>query len=569
MKEYRQVSIGFILYALFSSALYAQTYYQTVDKESYEMILGKEILEVNDSIMKTLSINKTKDGLFTSKINFFDKNTGSKIKEKEIIDTTKLKQFKDRNVYIRSYEKIDDSTLVFALNSSEVAHPLRYYHSKSPIQLLFYNTKKDETFKISTIEGLKFDSEDFIGIDIKAIQQIAGQTYLLVTLNWTISIHFEHVSRSSQVYLLKLNNEFEAEWLKRYSPISNSKGTVYSYGLSATEANEILLATEVVDLKDANRLKKVRLFRLDLNGNILQEKVLNNHEIISDIHFFEEVEKGKFLIAGLKAKLKNPFEKYNYISLLDNDFSPIWSIEVPTHNFLQVLDYFGEFNGIKGVQRLNNQEFIAFSNVHHLKENDEIYKFNTLFGIKLFKFNLDGDLLWERLHYKHPPLINFMPRPYEDLRSGYVHNSFETSFLFHEDFLYFYSSTVQNPEVQPQTLINDVEWIVRTDLDGCVGDSCDFKQVTSTLSTSNFSCRVYPNPFTNYVKIETNDILSKTDNLKILIKDLNGRNIQPNSVLLLSDVIEIDLSKVPSGLYFLTIYNPDLNQSTTEKILKL
>ena len=79
---------------------------------------------------------------------------------------------------------------------------------------------------------------------------------------------------------------------------------------------------------------------------------------------------------------------------------------------------------------------------------------------------------------------------------------------------------------------------------------------------NNLDLRISPNPFTNYISIETNDL---RDGMQYYLHDNLGRTISVEN--LNSTMVTLDLSQHPSGLYFLTV-TIENNPVKTIKLIK-
>lgn len=101
---------------------------------------------------------------------------------------------------------------------------------------------------------------------------------------------------------------------------------------------------------------------------------------------------------------------------------------------------------------------------------------------------------------------------------------------------------------------------------------CDLEGGTSpetTTTTNEFfknekmKVNVYPNPASDYIKVEIPDYLIQ--NITISIFDEKGTQLKNISLTKMNNIFEINVSNMPNGIYFLNITAG--NQKTTKKII--
>ena len=97
-----------------------------------------------------------------------------------------------------------------------------------------------------------------------------------------------------------------------------------------------------------------------------------------------------------------------------------------------------------------------------------------------------------------------------------------------------------------------------------LSDGCDFDDVnhTSTLSTDDLfnvdSVNIYPNPVTNRLRIEANNIeLTKVEIYSLLGQKLVERTAELHAV---------NVDSLPKGIYLMKIYSG--NKHITKKVVK-
>lgn len=95
----------------------------------------------------------------------------------------------------------------------------------------------------------------------------------------------------------------------------------------------------------------------------------------------------------------------------------------------------------------------------------------------------------------------------------------------------------------------------------CQSDCYDIVPINNTGNSSGLYLKCYPNPGTNMINIK----LSGTKEATIQITNLSGQVIFSRQ--LSTDNSQIDISKFPKGIYFISITSDDFLK--TEKLIKL
>lgn len=78
--------------------------------------------------------------------------------------------------------------------------------------------------------------------------------------------------------------------------------------------------------------------------------------------------------------------------------------------------------------------------------------------------------------------------------------------------------------------------------------------------------QVFPNPVVNLVQIRFK--LNETENYKIQLFDINGKEIHNLKQTVQEQTKQLNISHLSSGMYLLTVRNPQSNYIKTFKILK-
>jgi len=91
-----------------------------------------------------------------------------------------------------------------------------------------------------------------------------------------------------------------------------------------------------------------------------------------------------------------------------------------------------------------------------------------------------------------------------------------------------------------------------------VDEDCDGQDLTSVHELANTKIRIYPNPASSYINIETESSLA----FKATIYDLNGKQL-----IVLENPTSIDIKSYPAGTYLLEIMDLRTGQNIVERIV--
>jgi hypothetical protein len=108
-----------------------------------------------------------------------------------------------------------------------------------------------------------------------------------------------------------------------------------------------------------------------------------------------------------------------------------------------------------------------------------------------------------------------------------------------------------------------VDWI----LGGSLSDIPTYNVQAEQLMESDISLKVYPTPATDFITIEITPV--DTGRLILELYDNSGIQIL-NKVVEYQPVLQVNISDIPCGIYFLKVFLPDNNQLfKVEKITKI
>lgn len=90
-----------------------------------------------------------------------------------------------------------------------------------------------------------------------------------------------------------------------------------------------------------------------------------------------------------------------------------------------------------------------------------------------------------------------------------------------------------------------------------------FLRVTPLNSFANLNLKVYPNPATNYIIIESEDVIN---NVSVQVNDLSGKRVINEKMAQLK-TITIDCTTWSNGCYFIALYDENNNRYSSKLII--
>ncbi|MFK7773919.1 MAG: T9SS type A sorting domain-containing protein [Saprospiraceae bacterium] len=281
---------------------------------------------------------------------------------------------------------------------------------------------------------------------------------------------------------------------------------------------------------------KSLIYELDLDGNIIAEW-LNDENKTYEPEQIIEVSDSSLLFVG------RYFTGYNdnnsllwqgYICKVDSLNNKDWVLKTgkPTvrtdmNNLIVAMD--GNYIAI-GVT------FDSLSSSQVATESGHI-----------IKFNIDGDMLWERRHYA--------------IATGSEYNKLYDIVELADSSLLLCGQSVDLLGDFPQQ-----GWLLKLDKHGCLVPGCHLDTSTENpLSIIQATVKIYPNPTRDYLNVYYKSKREKREGIFRLV-DMQGTVILSFIATQNDTTYMIDLEKYSSGIYFLQyLENGQLSQ--TEKII--
>jgi hypothetical protein len=156
--------------------------------------------------------------------------------------------------------------------------------------------------------------------------------------------------------------------------------------------------------------------------------------------------------------------------------------------------------------------------------------------------------------------VNFLPSPtvtYDWVTNTFFTDTFYYSYQWYDSLDGMISGATA---FQTAALYNGYYWVVVTDTNGCTGASIRIPYNTSMAGVATQTktmLRIYPNPANEVVYIESGI------RVKAVISSVDGKTEMEQA-----DAKELDISKLASGMYFISLYTDNGQRVMVQKLVK-
>ena len=274
-----------------------------------------------------------------------------------------------------------------------------------------------------------------------------------------------------------------------------------------------------------------------------------------------------FIYSGIKRKFVSNSEVWFYpiIAKIDTNFNQYWNIKLDTTIGFGV----SKLNEIKQV---TNTEFIAVG-------QGWIVSSDTNTCGMLVKFNVNGDLLWQRKYVK-------VPNPKFYTQQGLVYYNPPSHELSDVDITPDSGFVMVGQAVNNNQNISEpygqMGWLVKTDKHGCLVPGCEIydnvipidttifvidTNNTDTTQTTTPPNMLYPNPATTELYYYHQG--SSASPFNVFIYDLQGQVVQQFTVSGNNITYIIDISQLASAIYIFKVISDSGEVIMSEKFVKV
>lgn len=358
-----------------------------------------------------------------------------------------------------------------------------------------------------------------------------------------------HPSRTTDLVgalvLFKLDKTGQLLWHKNYYGLADNyyrilKGT----SLIKYDNNTIIIGGTLLHTPPHNEDKRhhVKIIKTDTLGSIIQEYTYWDDLLSNGCNGLTKTIDGGLLYCGQNGQYfqsDNSIEYKGHIVKLKPDFTFDWRIELGISTGFAYVNF-------NNILPLNDTEFVAIG-----KSVDTIGGEVNIFGW-MVKFNINGEVIWERKFYKVP---NF----------GYTnnladHNLYDIDITPDGGFVMVGQSINTRENEHPY---GQLGWLVKTDSYGCLVPNCQYLAIEP--SETKHKIVLYPNPIQNdlYLYLGNQNF---TENTQVFIYNLQGQIMQNWEAISNNITYMVDVSNFVKGVYVLKIQDGN-HVIWTEKIV--
>jgi len=362
---------------------------------------------------------------------------------------------------------------------------------------------------------------------------------------------FNDLSNIGKVIFFKLSKHGDLLWYKYFTGISSDNYNILRpKSLLRYDMNKILIGCSLIHPGVYNNefRSHTKLIMVDTLGNLLWQRTYTEDTLNFYCNGLTKTTNGDVLYCGKNGEYWSSNNSLNYkshITKLDADFNVEWRIHLGVFS--------SESFTLNNIKSINNTEFVAVGNTHsYFYENDNNYDFTT--NGWLIKFNINGDILWQRKYTNVPHFIT-------------DNNNYAEHILYDVDI------TIDSGFVmvgQARNLVSNngyggqQGWLVKVDKHGCLVPNCQqYDNVdTTTTDTTDIDTTImvsepvelYPNP-ANTSLYYYHTQADTSQNQTAYMYNLQGQLVQQFSLTDTNLTYIIDVTNFANGVYIFVIKN--------------
>ena len=279
-------------------------------------------------------------------------------------------------------------------------------------------------------------------------------------------------------------------------------------------------------------ISQIEFFEFDSNFELVQSNVIDLNLRLSDNAITKDND-GNYIIAA--DSFYSVGVNSGIYSINDNFDKVNWRIELDKSLIPQGAKYYGS----RVICSADSTVFYAIGNVAY-----GLYEAH--FMSYLIKFNAKGEVLWTKFY-----------KPKDFASSNIQNQSFTDACLVNDNRIMIigYIRDKEKNTVYP--------WVLQLDKSGCVNDD-DCNEVVSEKSydLKNKGISLYPNPSSGEIKILTNG--QEID--RIILHSIYGKELRQFKINNQESTIDLNLSELTQGIYFISCYDRFGNIATIKWI---
>jgi hypothetical protein len=296
---------------------------------------------------------------------------------------------------------------------------------------------------------------------------------------------------------------------------------------------------------------------IDSLGNIKYIHEINTspEDVYSSSNTFVKTINKSIIYGGVKGVLDTLDNKIVYnpqITMIDSNLNKVWRINLskPIKYSIEVL---------KQIIAVNNKDFVVVGHGNIVTDND-----SNSCGM-LVKFNINGELLWQRKYVKVPTVPNsYWP----------THELYDVDITPDSGFVMVGQAVNYNQNTTEQ--YGQLGWLVKTDKYGCLVPNCqqydnpiDTTQIPPIDSTEIIEpAELYPNPTSHnlyYYHLQGEN----TSPFTCYIYNMQSQIVQQFTVSADKVTYIIDVSQLASGTYIFKVVSTTGEVVRSSKFVKV
>lgn len=311
-----------------------------------------------------------------------------------------------------------------------------------------------------------------------------------------------------------------------------------------------------------NQRHHTKLIVIDTLGEIVEEHTYWDDLLSLDCNSLTKTADGGLLYCGRNGRYDPENEIIGYkgrIVKLNADFTEAWKIELGNYTSFAYI-------GLTNILALNDSEFVA---VGFMADFHPLPLHISHLGW-LLKFNLDGEIIWERKYSKVPVFEGGFNDPIHELYDVAI--TPDEGFVMVGQGINYYDD---NDELPGQKA-----WLVKTDKYGCLVPNCQYIGVEiepiDTTDTTDTTIVIPPTPPVTWLfPNPANEFLfyyhhqENFQPVTATIYSTCGQLVQKWEITENDVTYEIDVSQFAAGTYILKVANHLGETIRTERFVKI
>ena len=356
--------------------------------------------------------------------------------------------------------------------------------------------------------------------------------------------NYDYITKNKSQYdfwVIKADSLGEIEWEKRIGdPYVND----YEVKIAETDDGYFLTGYKKVVGKD---MLYGYLQKIDFKGNLLWQKPYEQNKFFNALLGIKRSFDGNFYLWGgtrESALCGNEDCSRARIIKIDNKGNTVFDRKY----FVGFSPTGIAYNEFSDLEELPSGDLIVCGASSETMYNND--------GGLIIKLNSNGDSLWSRIYDRNA--INGIDDFYG------VTLCKDGGFLFTGNTLDTTGYSIGEWPVYKA-------WLMKTDSFGCLVPGCDLGTPIHEIINTDYSIKLFPNPSSTIIKIDiTIPQYDPTIKTEVVVVDFSGAIVMRYVMPDFAYIAELDISKLPSGVYGVQLRQPQMSGTrvlATEKLV--